>query len=115
MTKSNAKKARLQRARKQRAAAGAPKQEAQPLTTEVLYEKMARSFATTLGEARRCGDKSCRRARRCVGPDQRCVRDIPAGPPPSPEEQAELQAVLREALKKRLAEFQAAREQGNGG
>jgi hypothetical protein len=52
---------------------------------------------------RDCAERACRRSKRCVGPDLRCLRDCP---PRTQEETARIQADMRYWLNRRLAELE---------
>jgi hypothetical protein len=83
---------------------GAPHDEAMPEDMNAFRLDMTRRLHTLAGNPRRCRERACRRARRCVGADFRCLRDFPA-PAMSPEEEARARARFLGALRRRLAEL----------
>jgi hypothetical protein len=75
-----------------------------PADMDVFRFALSRRIHTLLGDARRCREAVCRRMKRCAGPDLRCHRDF-AGPPVTPEQFSRMQAELKRALERRLAEL----------
>ncbi len=67
-----------------------------------------RKLMTFIGMPRRCHERLCRRARRCVGRDMRCQRDF-AGPELTEEEDARVRAEMKHALERELARRAALR------
>jgi hypothetical protein len=67
---------------------------------------LTRRIYTSMGEPLRCGERVCRRMKRCAGPDLRCARDFPA-PPSTPEAWARVQAQIKRAVEARMAELEA--------
>jgi hypothetical protein len=77
-----------------------------PADMDVFRLALARRIYTSMGEPRRCGERVCRRMKRCAGPDLRCARDFPA-PPSTPEAWARVQAQIKRAVEARMAELEA--------
>ncbi len=73
------------------------------VATDVAVPRLvlACGMATALGEPLRCREPRCRRTRRCVGPTMRCSRRDVAAPPSTPEKDAKLMEMYREALQAR--------------
>jgi hypothetical protein len=57
---------------------------------------------------RRCRERACRRAKRCVGPTMRCKLDFP-GPKLTPEEDAQMRADWKRSIEQDLARRAALR------
>ncbi len=76
-----------------------------PRDIEAVRASVLRKLLDLRGMARRCREPICRRARRCLGRDFRCLRDYPPRPV-SEEEAARRRAFINRAIKRRLAELE---------
>ena len=88
----------------ERKRSGAPP-DAEPTDVAVLRLVLARGMATAMGEPLCFREPRCRRTRRCVGPTMRCSRRDVAAPPSTPEKDAKLMEMYREALQARVREL----------
>jgi len=81
-------------------------EETVPDDIEAFRAGLIRKIATILRDWRRCGEPSCRRARRCVSPRMSCARLAPARTL-TPEREARAIASLQKMLRQRAAECAA--------
>ena len=72
-----------------------------PDDIDVFRVAFSRQIRTLLGDARRCREPVCRRAKRCAGVDMRCQREQPA-PPTTPEQWARVRAEFYKALEREV-------------
>ena len=93
----------------ERKRSGAPP-DAEPTDVAVLAACAGARHGHGDGEPLRCREPRCRRTRRCVGPTMRCSRRDVAAPPSTPEKDAKLMEMYREALQARRGSW-ASREQ----